>query len=99
MNILTILADSSIKIDPGKIGIGDPARIEENILVKVLETAYLWGGIICVIIIIVGGYFYVTSAGNAANVKRGKDAVMGAVIGLIVILFAFIITQFVLGRF
>jgi hypothetical protein len=52
-----------------------------------------------VIVIIVAGYLYVTSSGDPSNVKRGKEALLGAVIGLVMILMAFSITQFVLGRF
>jgi hypothetical protein len=99
MSILSFLAESTMKIDPSKIGIGDPVRSGDSILLNVLNTAYFWAGIVCVIIIIAGGFFYVTSNGNAANIKRGKDAIMGAIIGLVVILLAFTITQFVLGRF
>lgn len=98
MNILKLLAED-IHIAPSDIGITDPVRNADNALLNILNTTYLWAGIICVIIIIIGGYFYVISNGNAANVKRGKDAIMGAVIGLIVIIFAFTITQFVIGRF
>jgi hypothetical protein len=99
MSILTFLAESAIKISPNEIGINDPAKDGGSIFTNVLNTAYLWAGVVCVIIIIVAGFFYVTSSGNAATVKRAKDAIMGAVIGLIVVISAFTITQFILGRF
>jgi hypothetical protein len=101
MGFLTSLAEASMKINPSDIGIQDPVRTAGagNTILSVLNTAYMWAGIVCVIIIIIGGFFYVTSNGNAANIKRGKDAIMGAIIGLIVVIMAFTITQFVLGRF
>ena len=98
MNILQLVAEA-IKISPSEIGIADPVRSADNALLNVLNTTYLWAGIVCVAIIIIAGYIYVTSNGNAANIKRGKDAIMGAVIGLVVIILAFTITQFVIGRF
>jgi hypothetical protein len=98
MNILRILAED-VRINPADIGITDPVRSADSALLNILNTAYLWAGIVCVIIIIIAGYFYVTSNGNAATIKRGKDAIMGAVIGIIVIILAFTITQFVIGRF
>jgi Ni,Fe-hydrogenase I cytochrome b subunit len=96
MSLFTLFADTG-KIDPGSVGVQkvDATHLVSNFLVPV----YTWAGIICVVVIIVAGYFYVISAGNASNVKRAKDAILGAVIGLIVILAAFIITQFVAGRF
>lgn len=98
MNFLKFLAED-IRITPSQIGISDPVRNADTALVNILNATYFWAGVVCVIIIIIGGYFYVISNGNAANVKRGKDAIMGAVIGLIVIILAFTITQFVIGRF
>jgi zinc transporter ZupT len=98
MNIVKTLAEA-IKINPGEIGITAPVRDADNVLLNILNTAYLWAGIVCIIIIIIAGYFYVTSNGNAATIKRGKDAIMGAIIGIIVIILAFTITQFVIGRF
>lgn len=99
MSIFTSLLAESIKISPGEIGIGDPVKSADSLLLNVLNTAYTWAGIVCVLIIIVAGYFYVVSSGNAATIKRAKDAITGAIIGLIVVILAFTITQFVLGRF
>ena len=97
MNFLTNLAAGLLS--PSDIGMEGHATDGNTLLVNVLDIVYLWAGIVCVIIIIVAGFIYVTSNGNAANIKRGKDAIMGAVIGLIVVIFAFTITQFVIGRF
>lgn len=75
-----------------------PTVTPESAVQTVLSTVYLWAGIICVIIIIVAGFLYVTSAGNAASIKKAKDAILGAVIGLIMTILAFAITVFVIGR-
>ncbi len=97
MSFLTHLAAGLLT--PSEIGMEGHATDGNALLTNVLDIVYLWAGIICVLIIIIAGYIYVTSNGNATNIKRGKDAIMGAVIGLIVIIFAFTITQFVIGRF
>lgn len=98
MSLLTLFAAMG-KIDPKDIGITDPVKKPEDLVGNFLVPVYTWAGIICIVVIIVAGYFYVTSAGNAATVKRAKDAILGAVIGLVVIMSAFVITQFVVGRF
>ncbi|MDB5186547.1 MAG: hypothetical protein JWM07_19 [Candidatus Saccharibacteria bacterium] len=99
MSILTYVAEAAQKIDPSLIGINDPVKNSDTAMLNILNTVYLWAGIVCVIVIIIAGFIYVTSNGNAANIKKGKDAIMGAVIGLVVVIMAFTITQFVLGRF
>ena len=49
-------------------------------------------------IIIVSGILYTTSAGDSARVKTAKNAITYAVVGIVVILLAFTITNFVIGK-
>ena len=98
MSFLSLFADTG-KINPSDIGIDNTVKTDTALVSNFLVPVYTWAGILCVVIIIVAGYFFVTSAGNATNVKRAKDAILGAVIGLVVIMMAFVITQFVIGRF
>lgn len=93
-----LAAEGTKKIDPGSVGV--PKVTDANgFLDGILNTAYAGAGILCVIIIVFGGYMYVTSDGDASNVKRAKNAIIGAVTGLIVVIVAFTATQFILGRF
>lgn len=86
------------KVDAGSVGV--PKVTDPNsVLNGVLGMVYALAGIVCVLVIIVAGYFYVTSAGNLSQTKRAKDAIIGAVVGLVVVIMAFTITQFVIGRF
>ena len=64
---------------------------------SILNTVYLWVGIIAVVVIIIGGFKYTMSQGDAAKVKSAKDTILYAIIGLIVALAAFAITNFILG--
>ncbi len=64
---------------------------------KVLDTIYLWVGIIAVIFIVIGGVNYTTSQGDPNKTKKAKTTILYAVIGLIVSLLAFGITSFVLN--
>lgn len=91
------LSNFAITIKPSDIGIDDAVTSDANLVTGILNPVYMWAGIICVIIIVIAGYLYVTSHGSAANVKKAKDAILGAVIGLVVIILAFTITQLVLG--
>ena len=53
-------------------------------------------GIACVIVIIIGGIQYMTSSGDAGKVKKAKDTILYGVIGMIICVLAFAITQFVI---
>lgn len=76
-----------------------PRMSAEAILSSVLNTVYLVTGIVAVIVIIIAGYMYVTSSGDSAVVTKAKGAITYAVVGLVVIILAFAITWFVVGRF
>lgn len=70
---------------------------DANLIHNLLMGAYFWAGLLATAIIIVAGFYYVTSNGNPQQITRAKNAILGSVIGLIVIMSAFIITNTVLG--
>ncbi len=74
---------------------GIPSASSFNIK-NILNAVYLWAGIIAVIVVVIAGFFYVFSRGEAQQVTRAKNAILGAVIGLIVIILAFAITNIVI---
>lgn len=90
---------ATTQINPSSIGLKNTTTDPNAALAGILNLAYSAAGIVAVLVIIYGAYFYLTSDGNPANTKRGRDAVLGAAIGIVVILMAFVITQFILGRF
>jgi len=80
-------------IDQKKSGIPSPSSFNIKTL---LNAVYFWAGAVAVIIIIVAGFLYVTSANNAQQITRAKNAILSAVIGLVVVLLAFGITNIVI---
>lgn len=85
-----------MKIDKGEINYGG-LESGTGAMDSVLTLVYTWAGIIAVLIIVIAGLFFVTARGDATQMKRSKDAIRGAVIGLIVVMVAFVITRFVIG--
>ncbi len=65
-------------------------------LKKVVQWAIIIIGSISVIMIIFGGFKYITSGGDSNNVTAAKNTIMYALIGLIIVLFAQGIVSFVL---
>jgi uncharacterized membrane protein len=55
-------------------------------------------GVIAVIMIIVGGFRYITSGGASEKVTSAKNTIMYAVIGLIIVALSQVIVQFVLDQ-
>jgi hypothetical protein len=52
-------------------------------------------GIVALVIILIGGFKWMTAGGNEENVEGGKKAIGQGIVGLIVIFVAFAITKFV----
>lgn len=69
-----------------------------DILVNILNTVYIIAGLVAVIAIVTGGFWYVTSNGEPDKIKRGKNAIIYSAIGIVVILMAFGITGFISSR-
>lgn len=72
-------------------------RIDTTVqnLINVLSIVV---GIAAVIMLIVGGFRYITSAGNPEGIKAAKNTIMYALIGLVIVALAQFIVNFVLNK-
>ena len=55
-------------------------------------------GIVCVIVMIIGGINYMTSAGDTEKVKKGRNTILYGLIGLVICVLAFAIVNFVIAN-
>ncbi len=69
-----------------------------NLISTILNVLSVIVGIIAVIMIIIGGFHYITSGGSDEKVKKAKNTILYAIIGLIVVALAQIIVKFVLQK-
>lgn len=68
-------------------------------VVSVIIYAFLsFLGVIFVVLIIYAGFLWMTAAGSEEKIKKAKDIMIAAVIGLIIIFSAYAITVFVFDR-
>jgi len=73
-----------------------PDGIQQNQVETLLMTVYMIAGIVAVLAIIYGGVRYTTSGGDSGNVKSAKDTILYAIVGLVVIIMAAAITDFII---
>lgn len=76
-----------------------PTGSGDDVLAGILSIIYFVAGAVAVIIIIIAGFMFVTAGSDPSTVTKAKNAILYAVIGLVVVGLAFVITQFVMGRF
>jgi cytochrome bd-type quinol oxidase subunit 2 len=69
-----------------------------TIVTTIINIFSLIVGIVSVIMIILGGFRYITSGGDSSNVQSAKNTIIYAIIGLVVVALAQFIVQFVLNK-
>lgn len=57
----------------------------------------LFAGIIAVVFIIYGGYLYITSAGNEESAEKGKNTMVNAIIGIVIIVLSYVIVNVIVN--
>jgi hypothetical protein len=79
---------------------GENCSLNDFIVIGIRVTEIILGvcGSIALLAFVAGGFMMVMSAGNPDLVKRGKDTIIGAVIGLIIIFTSYLIIQFVIEK-
>ncbi len=75
-----------------------PTKTIDNTIHRVVNIISVAVGIAAVIMIIIAGFRYITSAGNQDKVKGAKNTLLYALIGLIVVALAEIIATYVLSN-
>ena len=83
----------SVESIGSQVGLGN-ADLKETVL-NIIRLVLGLMTLIAVVLIIYGGFVWLTAAGNEENVEKAKKIISAAVIGLIVILLAWAIVIFV----
>ncbi|MFA5070290.1 MAG: hypothetical protein WC528_03330 [Patescibacteria group bacterium] len=85
----------SIENVGGTLGLGT-ADLKQSVI-NILQWVLGLLALIAVIMIIIGGFQWMTAAGNEEKIEKAKKVISAAVIGLIIILLAWAIVIFVVN--
>lgn len=95
-NALTLLGRIGQKIDKvAPDGVSTSGDLQ-NPIIKIINRVIAALGIVCVIVVIIGGINYMTSQGDPGKVKKARDTILYSVIGLIICALSFVIVNFVI---
>jgi hypothetical protein len=93
MHIFNIFADSGIKIT------GLPmVHADNNAIATVTGIVFDVIGALAILMIVISGFRYIVSAGDAQAAAKAKNGLLYSVIGLAVAVSAEVIVQFVVGK-
>jgi hypothetical protein len=69
-----------------------------DLITAIINILSVIVGIIAVIMIIFGGFRYITSGGDSGNVTSAKNTILYAIVGLVIVALAQFIVKFVLNK-
>lgn len=84
---------TGVSCDPGSTQSEDTVRSLLRTALNILSWVV---GVVAVFMIIIGGFKFVTSGGDANNTKSARDTIIYALVGLVVVVLSQIIVRFVL---
>lgn len=76
----------------------DAGKNIDTTVQNVINILSIAVGIAAVIMLIIGGFRYITSSGNQETVKAAKNTITYALIGLVIVALAQVIVNFVLNK-
>ena len=84
-------------LDPADIGttLNLPSEDLQIIVIKIIQWVLGMLGLIVVIMILYGGFMWLTSAGNEEKISKAKKILTAAIIGLAIVVFSYAIFQYV----
>lgn len=78
-------------------GAGATSRTLPEIIGNVIKVFLSIVGVIFLVLMVYAGYLWMTAQGEEAKVEKSKDTIKAAVIGLIIVVAAYAITNFVVS--
>lgn len=77
---------------------GDATQKINKLIHTIINLLSVIVGVVAVIMIIVGGFRYITSGGSDTGVTGAKNTILYAIIGLIIVALAQVLVRFVLSK-
>ena len=92
--------ENTLGLNAGNVGsaTGLGTRDVRTTIGSIINVALSLLGIIVLVIIIYGGFLWMTAGGNDERVGEAKKWIFGGIIGLVIILSAYAIAQFVVSN-
>lgn len=83
-----------VPTSPFSSGVASKKNLSD-LVSEVLKILLTLSGIVAVIILVIGGFQYMTARGNAEQAEKGRQTLINAIIGLVIIVLAYTIVNVV----
>lgn len=98
-NLIVGIDESMDKFDQNEFKDNSVATVAspENLILYAVDTLLKLIGVIAVLFIVYGGYFYITARGDEGQTEKGKKIIITAVIGLLLVIASYTIVATILN--
>ena len=76
----------------------DQTESLETIIGNIIRSLLTFVGVILLLVLLYAGFLWMTAGGDSDKVKKARGMILNAVIGLVIIILSYAITDFVLAR-
>jgi len=94
--------DSARALDVGLNEINNTIQLGKEdprtIIARIINTSMLFLGVIAVVIVLIGGFKWMTAGGNEKGVEDAKKLMGAGVVGLVIVLASWGIAQFIVKQ-
>lgn len=91
-------ADGNLGKVVGGAGLTDKGDLAD-VIGSVINVALSLVGLTFLVLMVYGGYLWLTSRGDEAQIEKSKEIIKSAIIGLVLVMSAYAITVLVTSRF
>jgi hypothetical protein len=81
----------------------NPTPVDTSSLPALINQIYIWSlgvaGLLALLMMILGGYTYMTAAGNAQQAAKGKDYILSSLIGIALLLCSYLLLKTINPQF
>ena len=97
---LITFANGDVKTTPVSLSdpLGDSHPKPAELIGRIIHAALGIVGSIALAMFIYGGFVWMTAAGNSEKVQKGKDVLIWATLGLVIIFSAYALVNFVIKK-
>jgi len=100
--LAVILLKFSSPAAQADVTLPDPLNLQgkdlTEVILRILQVSLGFVGIVALLMFIIGGFEFLMSGGNQNLIKKGKDTLVWASIGIVVILLSYSILKFIFER-
>lgn len=97
--MLTLIAQEITNPAVKTFGTGAPNEIFANFIVTIWRTAVTLGGLALLVMLILGGFEWITAGGDKGKIEGARNKISQSIIGLLILLGTVAISAFVGSAF